>query len=211
MKTYQYDWLTTEEKSDSTQVCADSIGEANEVFLDFLTENPDVFPMGSTASVRCVYNEYDEDEYRRYEKTDEEYTIICNPPHISAFSLSPDEKGIILLDCGVLLMHTDRDYDAYRNDNYNSAFSLFDEGMDGYFEKDFKKCHKDAIDYVSNGVDRTYAIISRQGRCSGVEKEEDLDGIDNSWFDRKREDVVFSIAKINGKIVEDFLNKNIIL
>jgi hypothetical protein len=68
------------------------------------------------------------------------------------------------------------------------------------------KAIKDAREYVANGVDMTYAVITNQGQINynGGFNENHIGN-----FTYKCEDVIFSVAKIYGKIVEDFVQEEI--
>lgn len=116
-------------------------------------------------------------------------------------------KGVLkLLDMGVLLTNEDEEYDAY-NKVYTGAdgssmYGFYDESQTIYKEKDMEKAIKEAVAYVKNGVDKTYAVITNQGECN---YSEPLDTEDIEGMTYEACDIEYSVAKINGNIVEAFL------
>ena len=59
--------------------------------------------------------------------------------------------------------------------------------------------------YVINGADGTYAVLTDQGECLNGDDGDFDDGCVEG-FTYNKKDIIFSIAKINGKIVENFAN-----
>lgn len=111
--------------------------------------------------------------------------------------------NVISLDVGVLLT-ADDDYDEYEiySQIYDREYGYYDEYIRGYQEKDLEEAIQYAREYVADGVDMTYAIITNQGKINYANKfdENDIEG-----FTYNAEDVIFSVAKIYGIIVEDFV------
>lgn len=88
----------------------------------------------------------------------------------------------VSIDVGVLL---DKSHPLYENYShvYDQAYGYMDEDQ---YETDFEAAVKDAKEYVMSGVDNTYAIIHEQG-----------------YYDTAN--VLYSVRKQNGKIIENFI------
>ena len=102
------------------------------------------------------------------------------------------------LDMGVL---TDIDFD-------NGAYSCVYDKKYGYYDEDMhyvnglENAKNEAREYVSGGVNTTYAIVSETNyKYSDIDPDEC--GYDES---HNAKSVVYSIAKIDGKIVENFVD-----
>ena len=89
------------------------------------------------------------------------------------------------IEMGVLVMSNEDPelFNQYHN-VFNKKYGFFDE--DRYSVSVLEEAKADAFEYVKNGVEKTYAIIT-----------------EGNGYDM--EDVVFSIAKLNGNLVENFL------
>lgn len=99
---------------------------------------------------------------------------------------------------GVLLTEEDEEFEDYAN-VYNNKYCFYDEGQ--YYEREESKAATDARKYVENGVKNTYAIVSN------TILPDDFD-FDEGYVEGEKyilDDVVYSVAKLNGKIVENFL------
>lgn len=94
-------------------------------------------------------------------------------------------------------------YKAYDNDKYG----FHDENQIAYLakEKDDAILHGKA--YVENGVDGTYAVLTDQGECENG-NDGDFDDGCVEGFEYKHKNIIYSVAKINGRIVENFLNED---
>lgn len=103
----------------------------------------------------------------------------------------------LCLDVGMLLTPDDKwfgCYQAYDNDKYG----FHDDNQIAYKLEEKEKA-------VSYGTDGTYAVLTDQGECLNGDDGEFDDGcVEGFTYDKK--DIIFSIAKINGKIVENFAN-----
>ncbi len=128
------------------------------------------------------FTEKDEDEYN----TDEIKTVECH---------------LICCDTGVLLTQNDSLFQGY-SIVYDHKYGYYDENQTAYKKEDLEKAIADARLYVNDGVDMTYAVISDQGICWCSEP---FDSSETLGFTFAKEDVLYSIAKINGKIVENFI------
>jgi hypothetical protein len=112
-------------------------------------------------------------------------------------------KGILICcDVGVLLTSDDEEFEYY-SQVYDHKYGYYDENQIAYKEADTDEAIEYAKQYVADGVDMTYAVITNQGQCHYTEPFDDgnIGGFTYSY-----EDVIYSVAKINGKIVENFIN-----
>ena len=115
------------------------------------------------------------------------------------------KTNAILLDVGVLLTKDDEEFDYYSS-VYDHKYGYYDEDQTAYKEEDLAKAIQDARQYVTDGVDMTYAVITNQGQINYVG-----DTLETEWalddFTYNHEDVIFSVAKINGEIKEFFIEE----
>lgn len=109
--------------------------------------------------------------------------------------------NVICLEVGVLLTELDEEFDCY-NGVYDHRYGYYDENQTAYKESDLAKAIKDAKQYVAEGVDMTYAVITNQGQ---INYNGEFDENDIEDFTHNAEDVIFSVAKVYGKIIEDFI------
>lgn len=100
-----------------------------------------------------------------------------------------------LVDVGVVV---DKDeYPSCYSNVYDKACGYYDE--DRYLVHDLEKAKKEALQYVADGVDKTYAIITNQGQRDTL----DFDA-DDSSISYDVADIVYSAVKRNGRIIESF-------
>lgn len=111
------------------------------------------------------------------------------------------KTNAVLLDVGVLLTKDNEEFDFYSS-VYDHEYGYYDENQIAYKGEDLVEAIKYAREYVNDGVDMTYAVITNQGIVNYEEPWED-DRIED--FTYLHEDVIFSITKINGDIIEDFV------
>ena len=111
--------------------------------------------------------------------------------------------NVIGLDVGVLLTKNDEEFDFY-SCVYDHKYGYYDENQIAYKECDLAEAIKYAREYVTDGVDMTYAVVTNQGQINYCEEFDD-GNIDN--FTYLCEDVIFSLAKINGEIIENFIRE----
>ena len=100
-----------------------------------------------------------------------------------------------LVDVGVVVVKNE--YPACYSNVYDEARGYYDE--DRYLVDDLKKEKKEALQYVADGVDKTYAIITNQGQRDTL----DFDA-DDSSISYNVADIVYSAVKRNGRIIESF-------
>ena len=105
---------------------------------------------------------------------------------------------VYLVDAGILLSQDDEEYICY-NHVYDKKHGYYDEIQ--YYVKDKADAIQEAKSYVENGVENTYAVVS----ISVV--PDDYDFEEGYVFDEcyQLADVEYSVAKINGEIVEHFV------
>ena len=111
------------------------------------------------------------------------------------------KTNVIGLDVGVLLTELDEEFNCY-NGVYDHRYGYYDENQIAYKESDLEKAIKYARQYVLDGVDMTYAVITNQGQ---INYNDEFDDGNIEDFTYKPEDVIFSVAKIYGRIIEDFV------
>ncbi len=104
-----------------------------------------------------------------------------------------------LLDVGVLLTKKDEEYEYYSK-VYNRVYGFYDEDQSYYKTKE--EAIQEARAYVDSGVNNTYAIVSNTDLPDDFDFEEGC--VEYETY--KMEDVVYSIAKLNESLVEDFLH-----
>lgn len=112
--------------------------------------------------------------------------------------------NVVGLDVGVLLTELDDEFDSYSG-VYDHRYGYYDEYQKGYKESDLAEAIKYARECVADGSDMTYAVITNQGQINYNDKF-DEDDIESFTYDN--EDVIFSVAKICGKIIEDFVGND---
>lgn len=108
---------------------------------------------------------------------------------------------IYMLDTGILLAEYHPEYDSHSK--------VYDR-LNGYCTE--KQCYavdiNDAIErakkYVTDSIDRTYAVVSKTNGFDTDVNIEEMPVENEGYF---LSDVVYSIAKIDGKIVENFVKK----
>ena len=113
------------------------------------------------------------------------------------------KTNAILLDVGVLLTELDDEFNSY-NGVYDHEYGYYDEDQIAYKGEDLIEAIKYAREYVANGVDMTYAVITNQGI---VNYDEPWDDGNIEGFTYNHEDVIFSVAKINNEIKEFFIEE----
>lgn len=72
-----------------------------------------------------------------------------------------------------------------------------------YYEKSLKNAVKKAREYVEHGVDYTYAVVSSTVLPENFDFDEGY--VEDETY--LPENVVYSVAKFDGKLVENFIEK----
>lgn len=106
---------------------------------------------------------------------------------------------VYLLEEGVLLEKSNSDYSSYNN-VYDKLHGYYDEGQ--CYEESLEKAIAHAKYYVAMGVDGTYAVVSNATIDDDIDNIDELDVQDEEYI---VDNVVYSIAKIDGEIVENFI------
>ena len=112
-----------------------------------------------------------------------------------------DTKKVYLLDLGVLLGADDDEYESY-NMVYDKKHGYYDIGQ-GYYA-DLASAVADAKEHVNankGGDDNVYAVISE----TFIPADADIDDtyVEGESYDVA--DIVYSLAIIDGKLVEKFV------
>ena len=107
-------------------------------------------------------------------------------------------RKVYLIEVGVLLAKDDPEYDFYSK-VYDKKHAFYDENQ--YYVDTLNQAKHDAKEYVEQGVDNTYAIISSSALPDDIDVEEAL--TKNESYSIK--DVVYSLKKENDKLIENFL------
>ena len=107
-----------------------------------------------------------------------------------------------LVDVGVLLSDDDKEYDNYAI-VYDKCHGYYDENQ--FYTKTKEEAIKYVKDYINRGVDEinAYGVVSETNIIYDYDFENDDIG-EESYHPA---DVVYSLAKINGEIKENFVLK----
>lgn len=119
-----------------------------------------------------------------------------------------DKVEVLGVEYGVLLSKDDEEFEAYSINNPELPYGFYDEDMGYVLGETIDKEKELARQYVEEGVDGTYAILSLQGMFDR-EVAQDLcnefnEPLDFSYF-KKAADIVYSVCKIDDVIKEGFL------
>lgn len=123
------------------------------------------------------------------------------------------KKLIIGCEAGVLLDSTHEEYPQYSCNNPALPYGFYDEDQEEFPVHQMERYKEQMMEYVKNGVDRTYAILSKQAELEEESERyrEILTGaaetsLDYSYF-RDADSIIWSICKIDGVLYEGFLEK----
>jgi hypothetical protein len=107
-----------------------------------------------------------------------------------------------LVDVGILLSDDDKEYDNYAI-VYDKCHGYYDENQ--FYTKTKEEAIKYVKDYIKRGVDgiNAYGVVSETNIIYDYDFENDDIG-EESYHPA---DVVYSLAKINGEIKENFVIK----
>lgn len=107
---------------------------------------------------------------------------------------------VYLVDVGVLLSKEHEEFEKYAI-VYDKRYGYYDE--DQFYTRTKEEAIEYVKKYVEEGVDLTYGIISN------ATLPDDYDFENDSFGPEKYElsDVIYSIAKFDGKIKENFVIK----
>ena len=112
-------------------------------------------------------------------------------------------KSIYLVDIGVLLENKDHpEYQSYAN-VYDKKHGYYDE--DQYYEPNLQDAIEMVTKYVKNGVENTYGVISKTQIGDTLTDDEIREAnVESETYEKT--DVVFSMAKQNGKIISPLIS-----
>lgn len=115
---------------------------------------------------------------------------------------------LLCCEVGVLLKPDHKEFDAYAI-VYDKKYGYFNENDIAYKEVDKEKAIAYAKEYVEKGVDMTYAIITDEGLCDYEVYTNTGELVDDGEIesDYNADDIIYSVAKIDGEIVENFIKK----
>lgn len=132
--------------------------------------------------------------------------------------MQPGQGRVSVLgyECGVLLSPEHDEFDFYAINNPELPYGFYDEDQGLFLMSDVSKAIQELKDYVKNGVENTYAVISFQGFAdngsdwhkSVLEGELETSSVSYSYF-RNPSEVVWSARKEDGLMVEGFLEREI--
>jgi hypothetical protein len=105
-----------------------------------------------------------------------------------------------LLDVGILLTEKDTEFESY-NTVYDKKYGYYDEGQCYIATED--EAIKQAKQYVVDGVENTYAVVSNTTLDDDIDINDDELCVEDEEY--ITDNIVYSVAKINGKIVENFI------
>lgn len=103
-----------------------------------------------------------------------------------------------LIDVGVLIMPGEHDFDAYAT-AYDKKYGYYDENQ--WYDFDRDRAIEYARNYVSEGVDCSYGIVSETWLDDSITQQDIDDGNVEVSEKYLPEDVVFAIAKVGGEEV----------
>ena len=107
-------------------------------------------------------------------------------------------KRVYLIDCGILLNKNDREYSFY-NGVYDKKHAYYD--YEQYYIDELDDAITEARKYVLNGCERTYAIVSIAYLPIDVDTQDAYVEEENY----RAFNVEFSIARLEGNIIENFV------
>ena len=105
-----------------------------------------------------------------------------------------------LLDEGILLTEKDAEFGSY-NTVYDKKYGYYYEGQCYIATED--EAVKQAKQYVIDGVENTYAVVSNTTLDDDVDINDEELSVDYEEY--ITDNIVYSVAKIDGKIVENFI------
>ena len=119
---------------------------------------------------------------------------------------------VIGIEVGVLVPPEDAEFGHYACNNPELPFGFYDENQYAVQGDCFERERRYVEEYVLNGVEGTYGVISEQGVIQTPPKDEWVDDLTDfvpisySFF-RNANEVLYSVCKKDGKLVEGFLEK----
>lgn len=111
-----------------------------------------------------------------------------------------DTSTLYLVDVGVLLSLEDADAEAYSN-VYDRKYGYYDENQ--YYVIDKEQAIKEVREYVKNGVERTYGVVSASHGFNSDLSDEEI--AEMTVQNEEYSEVLFSLRKVNGQLDENFI------
>ncbi|MBQ8248121.1 MAG: hypothetical protein IJZ42_13415 [Lachnospiraceae bacterium] len=120
-----------------------------------------------------------------------------------------DKVELLAFEYGVLLSKDDPEFEAYSVVNPKLPCGFYDEAQGYALRENLESEISRAREYVEQGVDKTYAVISFQGLYDTEVAKEFCDGRDDELPSytcfQHAQDIAYSVCKIDGVIQEGFL------
>lgn len=120
-------------------------------------------------------------------------------------------KKIYQVEVGVLLNKDNEEFEYYNN-AFDKQWGYYDENI--WFTTSKQFARQSALQYVKNGVENTYAIISVVGELpndmiiyNGNIVDKDYHDYDSEFISEHLEDTIESYANLNHRLVKNFLQK----
>ena len=147
-----------------------------------------------------------------------EFDEACRAKEEAYDKMQPPSGQVTVLgyECGVLVGPEDDEFDFYAINNPGLPYGFYDEDQGLFLMSDVSKAIQGLKDYVKNGVENTYAVISFQGftengsdwHKSVQAGEFETSSVSYSYF-RNPNEIVWSARKEDGLLVEGFLEREI--
>lgn len=123
-------------------------------------------------------------------------------------------KKIYQIEVGIILTPDYEEYNSYNN-VYNKDYSYYNENI--WFCSSKKEAIKTAKEYVKNGVENTYAIISDVGKCDNdYSIDESGNIVDSEGYDYNSdfasyqlEDVIDAYIKVENRLTKFLIKEGI--
>lgn len=147
-----------------------------------------------------------------------EFDEACRAKEEAYDKMQPAQGKVSVLgyECGVLLSPEHDEFDFYAINNPELPYGFYDEDQGLFLMSDVSKAIQGLKDYVKNGAENTYAVISFQGftdngsdwHKSVLEGEFETSSVSCSYF-RNPSEIIWSARKEDGLLVEGFLEREI--
>lgn len=111
-------------------------------------------------------------------------------------------KEVYLVEFGVLLDKDSKEANGY-TDVYDKKYGYYDEDQFYSTKEGYEEKKTEYLDWVREGVKNSYMIVSNT--VIDDNDEDEMPPVSEEHY--LLSDVVYSVAKINGKIIENFIKK----
>lgn len=111
---------------------------------------------------------------------------------------------VYLVDVGVLLTKKDDKNSIYFN-AYDKKYGYYNEKL--FYKKNREKAKLFINQYVSQGVENTYGIVIETYIDEELiaRENDNIENIPVEYDDSSVDDIIYSMAKIDNQIVDDFI------